>query len=445
MEDALDDHDEGVGASAVEGLREDEAGDHGGEAGGDDAQGGGASLGDGGIVRGPDAEDLLREEEEEGGDHEHRVDAEADRLPAVAGGEVGLASAEALADGGGGGGAEGDHRHEAQRGGVHQRLGGGGVGVAADLRVELADEAHEEHEAGHEDHGGRAGGQHEADDVADDRPAGVGPAVEIVGAAGRAEADADHDEEADVGADRRGQAGAVERHRRDAERRRAVDHQVVEADVEQVHHQRGVEVHAGAADAVEEGLVGEGQDHRRDAEHAHAGVCGPELGLLGAGLGEEVDRVGGDPPAEGAAEQAREGRNQQGVPQDLTGAAVVTLGEAAGGHRLGAEGDGAEEAADGPEERHAEAEGGLRGGRQLAVVEAADHEVVGGVDEELGDHRQHHPAAEREDAADQRELEAEFKQAWRLVAEVGQLHVQVSRGAPCVSDAPGVHKPRRAT
>jgi hypothetical protein len=228
--------------------------------------------------------------------------------------------------------------------------------------------------------------------------------------------------QADVGADRRGQAGAVERHRRDAERRRAVDHQVVEADVEQVHHQRGVEVHAGAADAVEEGLVGEGQDHRRDAEHAHAGVVVPSSACSGLAWARKSIASGVIHQPISADEQAGEGRDQQRVPQHLAGAAVLALGVAAGGHRLGAEGDGAEEAADGPEERHAEAERGLRGGRQAVVVEAADHEVVGGVDEELGDHRQHHPGAERHDAADQRALEAEFEEARGLVAEVGQLH-----------------------
>ena len=81
-----------------------------------------------------------------------------------------------------------------------------------------------------------------------------------------------------------------------------------------------------------------------------------------------------------------------------------------------------------------------------AVVEAADHEVVGGVDEELGDHRQHHPAAEREDPADQGQLEAEFEQARGRVVEVGQLHVQVSRGVvyamrpACTSRARGYER-----
>jgi hypothetical protein len=214
----------------------------------------------------------------------------------------------------------------------------------------------------------------------------------------------------------------LERHRRDAEGRRAVDQHVVEADVDRVHRQRRVEVHAGLTDAVEEGLVAEGQDHAGDAEHAHAGVVDAELGLLRAGLGEEADRRGGQVPADQQADEAGEGGHQQRVPQHLAGALVLALGVAAGGHRLGAEGDRAEEAADGPEERHAEAERGLRGGGEAVVVEAADHEVVGGVDEELGDHRQHHPGAERHDATDQRTLEAEFEEAWGLVAEVGQLH-----------------------
>ena len=422
MQQALDDHDEGVGAGAVEGLREHQADHQRREAGGDEAQGVGAGGGDGRVIGGPDAEDGLGEGEEDGGDHEHRVDAEAHGLPAVAGGEVGFTGAEALADRGRGRGAERDDRHEAHRGGVHQRLGGGGVGVAADLGVDLADEAHEQHEADHQDDGRRARGQHQAHDVADDAPAGMGPAIEVVAPARGPEADAEHDEQSDVGADRRGQAGAGERHRRDAEARGAVNEEIIEPDVEQVHHQRGVEVHAGAADAVEEGLVAEGEDHRRDAEHAHAGVGDPELGLLRASLGEEVDRAGRGEPPEEAAEDAGDRGDHQRVPQHLAGAGMVTLGVAAGGHRLGAEGDRAEEAADRPEERHAEAERRLRGGREGAVVEPTDHEVVGGVDEELGDHRQHHPAAERPHATDQRKLEAQLEQAWWFVAEVGQLH-----------------------
>ncbi len=168
----------------------------------------------------------------------------------------------------------------------------------------------------------------------------------------------------------------------------AEDEQHVEQRVEQVHRDGDAHEHARTPEPVEPALVRHRDDHREDAGHAPLQVRDAEAQLLGHVM-DEVEHPRRGEPAQHRRHRRAGGGDDDRVEQDLTGAAVVLLAEAARGQRLGADGERGERTANGPEEIERGAERGLTRDR-FGRGQAADEDVVDPVDQGLADHRDDH-------------------------------------------------------